>query len=126
MQTTPFNQNTQLEAFYLLLALKEMGDDYLISDDTINKYLCIKKDDRQAKNYTFWNMLLISVLLYYYSDKTTFKYHQLQYVLNDGIKVNNFSEYPLKMLNWRVTFDDHFDQLKDFVKQLHQVILATA
>ena len=69
MQTTPFNQNTQLEAFYLLLALKEMGNDYVISDDTINKYLCIKKNDRQAKNYTFWNMLLISVLLYYYSDK---------------------------------------------------------
>lgn len=72
MQTTPFNQNTQLEAFYLLLALKEMGDDYLISDDTINKYLCIKQNDRQAKNYTFWNMLLISVLLYYYSDKREF------------------------------------------------------
>lgn len=72
MQTTPFNQNTQLEAFYLLLALKEMGDDYLISADTINKYLCIKRDNRQAKNYTFWNMLLISVLLYYYSDKTEF------------------------------------------------------
>lgn len=57
---------------------------------------------------------------------TTFKYHQLQYVLNDGIKVNNFSEYPLKMLIWRVTFGDHFVQLKDFVKQLHQVLLATA
>jgi hypothetical protein len=69
MRTTPFNQNTQLEAFYLLLALKEMGDDYAISDETINKYLCINKINRQAKDYTFWNMLLISVLLYYYSDK---------------------------------------------------------
>lgn len=68
MQTTPFNKNTQLEAFYLLLALKEMGVEYTISDDTINKYLCINKDVRQAKEYTFWNMLLISVLLHYYSD----------------------------------------------------------
>lgn len=57
---------------------------------------------------------------------TGFKHHQLQFGLNGGIKVNNFSEYPLKTLNWRVTFGDHFVQLKDFVKQLHQVILATA
>ncbi|MGE4432651.1 MAG: antiviral reverse transcriptase Drt3b [Bacteroidales bacterium] len=61
MQTTPFNQNSQLEAFYLLLALKEMGNEYGISDDTINKYLCLKKDERQAEKYAFWNMLLISV-----------------------------------------------------------------
>lgn len=72
MQTTPFNQNSQLEAFYLLLALKEMGDEYGISDDTINKYLCLKKDERQAEKYTFWNMLLISVLLHYYSDNTEY------------------------------------------------------
>ncbi|WP_286861653.1 antiviral reverse transcriptase Drt3b [Proteiniphilum sp. UBA5510] len=72
MQTTPFNQSTQLEAFYLLLALKEMGDEYAISDDIINKYLCVEKDSRQAKEHTFWNMLLISVLLYYYSDNTEY------------------------------------------------------
>jgi hypothetical protein len=41
MQMTPFNENTQLEAFYLLLALKEMGNEYGISKDTINKYLRI-------------------------------------------------------------------------------------
>ena len=57
---------------------------------------------------------------------TDFKHHQLQFGLNGGIKVNNFSEYPMKTLNRHVTFGDHFAQLKDFVKQLHQVILATA
>ncbi len=72
MQTTPFNQNTQLEAFYLLLVLKEMGKEYTISDDIINKYLCIENNSRMAKNHTFWNMLLISVLLYYYSDNEDF------------------------------------------------------
>lgn len=75
MQTTPFNQNTQLEAFYLLLALKEMGSDYEISNDTVNKYLCIKEVNGviNPKDYTSWNVLLISVLLYYYSDIPCFQ-----------------------------------------------------
>lgn len=69
MQTTPFNQNTQLEAFYLLIALKEMGNEYTISDDTINKYLRINRNDElQVEKCTFWNSLLIFVLLHYYSD----------------------------------------------------------
>ena len=72
MQTTPFNANTQLEAFYLLLALKEMGNEFSISNDTIKKYLRLVKDETKtepkAKDYTYWNALLISVLLYYYSD----------------------------------------------------------
>ena len=68
MQTTPFNEHTQLEAFYLLLALKEMGNEYAISDDTINKYLNVKQDNPQPRDYIFWNMLLISVLLHYYAD----------------------------------------------------------
>ena len=51
----------------------------------------------------------------------------LDYVsVNGDIETKNFMEYPLKALNWRVTFGDHFVQLKDFVKQIHQVILASA
>ncbi|GHT19244.1 hypothetical protein AGMMS4957_03080 [Bacteroidia bacterium] len=65
MQTTPFKENTQLESFYLLLALKEMGNEYGITQDTINKYLCLEdKDSKDCK----WNVLLIFVLLHYYSD----------------------------------------------------------
>ena len=71
MQTTPFNENTQLEAFYLLLALKEMGKDYTISDATINKYLNVNEKSK-SKNYSFWNMLLITVLLHYYSDNNEY------------------------------------------------------
>lgn len=77
MQTTPFNENTQLEAFYLLLALKEMENEFSISNDTINKYLGIVKDktesEPKAKDYTYWNALLISVLLYYYSDNPEYQ-----------------------------------------------------
>ena len=48
------------------------------------------------------------------------------YSVNGYIQIKNFTEYPLKVLNWRVTFGDHFVNLKDFVKQIHQVISATA
>ena len=75
MQTTPFNPNTQLEAFYLLLALKEMGSDYEISNETLSNYLCINEvhDSINPKDYIFWNVLLTSVLLYYYSDNPNFQ-----------------------------------------------------
>jgi hypothetical protein len=35
-------------------------------------------------------------------------------------------DYPLNALNWRLTFGDHFVQLKSYVQRLHNVILATA
>jgi hypothetical protein len=70
MQTTSFNENTQLEAFYLLLALKELGKDYCLTQDTINKYLNVK--DKKAEQCE-WNVLLIYVLLYYYSDNEEYK-----------------------------------------------------
>ncbi|MDD6500064.1 MAG: type I restriction-modification enzyme R subunit C-terminal domain-containing protein, partial [Bacteroidales bacterium] len=51
----------------------------------------------------------------------------LDYVsVNGDIQTKNFTEYPLKALNWRVTFGEHFVRLKDFVMQIHQVISATA
>ncbi|WP_042367706.1 antiviral reverse transcriptase Drt3b [Bacteroides neonati] len=73
MQTTPFNPNTQLEAFYLLLAIKEMGVDYGVSDSIINKYLNVVCKGSKPKECSFWNVLLISVLLHYYSDNEEYK-----------------------------------------------------
>ena len=61
------------------------------------------------------------------SDQELYLKNILDYVsVNGDIETRNFMEYPLKALNWRVTFGDHFVQLKDFVKQIHQVILASA
>jgi hypothetical protein len=80
MQTTKFNENTQLEAFYLLIALKEMGNEYGISVETINKYLNIKSDTT-ATECTFWNFLLISVLLNFYSDNKEYS-ESLNFVKN--------------------------------------------
>ena len=70
IQTTAFNENTQLEAFYLLLAFKEMGNEYEISNDTISKYLRI--DREKPEKHTSWNTLLLSVLLHYYSNNNKY------------------------------------------------------
>lgn len=71
MQTTQFNENIQLEAFYLLLALKELGSEYALTQETIDRYLRINgmrhDEDKKPKDCQ-WNALLISVLLHYYAD----------------------------------------------------------
>lgn len=44
--------------------------------------------------------------------------------MNGDIETKNFMEYPLKQYNWRTIFGDHFVNLKDFIKQIHEVISA--
>ena len=49
----------------------------------------------------------------------------LDYIsMNGDIETRNFLEYPLKDLKWRETFGDTFVNLKDFIKQMHRVIIA--
>lgn len=49
----------------------------------------------------------------------------LDYISTNGdIETRNFMEYPLKKLKWRETFGNQFINLKDFIKQMHQVIIA--
>ena len=49
----------------------------------------------------------------------------LDYIsVNGDIETRNFLEYPLKELKWRETFGDQFMNLKDFIKQMHRVIIA--
>ena len=49
----------------------------------------------------------------------------LDYIsVNGDIETRNFTEYPLKELKWRETFGNQFINLKDFIKQIHQVIIA--
>ena len=49
----------------------------------------------------------------------------LDYIsVNGDIETRNFTEYPLKELKWRETFGDQFMNLKDFIKQMHRVIIA--
>ncbi|MBQ0022475.1 MAG: DEAD/DEAH box helicase family protein, partial [Prevotellaceae bacterium] len=42
--------------------------------------------------------------------------------VNGDIQVSDFMGYPLKLYRWRDVFGNHFVSLKDFVKEVHQVI----
>ena len=51
----------------------------------------------------------------------------LDYVCANGdIELRDFTEYPLKEVQWRIVFNDKFAGLKDFVKKIHQVIYTSA
>lgn len=51
----------------------------------------------------------------------------LDYVCANGdIELRDFTEYPLKEVQWRIIFNDKFAGLKDFVKKIHQVIYTSA
>ena len=61
------------------------------------------------------------------SEQERYLKNVLDYVsVNGDIQTKNFTEYPLKALNWRTTFGENFVSLKDFVQQIHQVICTTA
>lgn len=43
---------------------------------------------------------------------------------NGDIETRDFLEYSLNNLKWRETFGDTFVNLKDFIRQMHWVIIA--
>ena len=64
---------------------------------------------------------------YLTSEQERYLKNILDYVsVNGDIEVRNFMEYPLKAYNWRGTFGANFVSLKDFVKEIHQVISISA
>ena len=46
--------------------------------------------------------------------------------VNGDIQLSDFMEYPLKHYRWRDVFGNQFVSLKDFVKEIHQVIEGAA
>ena len=51
----------------------------------------------------------------------------LDYIsVNGDIQLSDFMEYPLKHYRWRDVFGNQFVSLKDFVKEIHQVIECAA
>ena len=61
------------------------------------------------------------------ADQERYLKNILDYVsMNGDIETRNFMEYPLKALNWRAAFGNQFANLKQFIKQIHQLISITA
>ena len=51
----------------------------------------------------------------------------LDYIsVNGDIQLSDFTEYPLKHYHWRDVFGNQFVSLKDFIKEVHNVISITA
>lgn len=51
----------------------------------------------------------------------------LDYIsVNGDMELSDFMEYPLKHYRWRDVFGSQFVSLKDFVKEMHQVIEVIA
>ena len=46
--------------------------------------------------------------------------------VNGDMELSDFMEYPLKHYRWRDVFGSQFVSLKDFVKEMHQVIEVIA
>ena len=51
----------------------------------------------------------------------------LDYIsVNGDILLSDFMEYPLKLYRWRDVFGSQFVSLKDFIREVHNVISITA
>lgn len=51
----------------------------------------------------------------------------LDYIsVNGDIQLSDFMEYPLKLYRWRDVFGSQFVSLKDFIREVHNVISITA
>jgi len=63
------SENTQVESFYLLIALQDLGHDYRLDKETLRKYLGIivleSGDFQFPYSFNYWS---ISVLLFYIRD----------------------------------------------------------
>lgn len=61
------------------------------------------------------------------ADQEQYLKNILDYVsVNGDIQLSDFMEYPLKHYRWRDVFGNNFVNLRDFVKEVHQVISVTA
>jgi len=84
IQSTPFNETTQLESLYLLIALKELGSEYRITKDMIDCYLGIKYNYAGiVLSKPKFNVFAIIILLYYYGN--SFQYERSKQLLIDSI-----------------------------------------
>lgn len=67
-------KHTQVETLYLLIILKELGQEYMLPADVITKYFCLNQDDSnpELKCKEDINALSIMVLLFYISSNSKY------------------------------------------------------
>ena len=59
----------KLESLYLLVVLKELGKQYWFEDDTLEKYLGLRKDNNSENTECDLDYFQITVILFYIGDK---------------------------------------------------------
>lgn len=65
--------HTQVETLYLLIALRELGNKYWLTEDILASYLQIKKSEETFHSDTELNYFIIVVSLFYMKDKVRYK-----------------------------------------------------
>jgi hypothetical protein len=77
-------EHTQVETLYLLIILKELGEEYDLSETLICNYFNIKQESNNSLNIeNHLNMFSITVLLYYISDNS--KYDALRAAIKEYV-----------------------------------------
>ncbi len=76
------SEYTQVETLYLLIALRELGQKYRLSENVLCKYFDLNIDSKKSK--TNLNHFSISVLLFYIGNKS--RYSKIKVILKDIIK----------------------------------------
>ena len=73
LQTTPMDDNVQLETLYFLIILRSMNSKYRLSLPEIERYLKIRyNNDGTIKIFPKLNMLAVTILVYYFGNAKQF------------------------------------------------------
>lgn len=84
MEKNKFLEHAQVETLYLLIILKELGEEYDLPETLLYNYFdCKQQPDSSIKIENHLNAFSITVLLYYISDKT--KYDTLRMAIKEYV-----------------------------------------
>lgn len=84
LEKNKFLEYAQVETLYLLIILKELGEEYDLPETLLCNYFdCKQQPDNSIRIENHLNMFSITVLLYYISDKT--KYDTLRVAIKEYV-----------------------------------------
>lgn len=92
LQTTPIDENVQLETLYFLIILRSMNSKYHLTKQEIEKYLKIEyNDDGTLRIFPKLNMLSVTILLYYFGNSHQYEKLKIDLINNT---LNQFDKVP--------------------------------